>query len=125
MKAALAVSTAAVGLVDFPWQDLQNHAHWRNVRWIPFVTPPVHAFDIIQNVLLFAPFGFFGRLVDEDGSCARVCLAAFALAVAMEGTQIFSHSRFPSMTDVTANLAGAVLGCGGARLLRAKRGARP
>jgi hypothetical protein len=114
-RAALAASTVAIFMSDFPWGDFQHHAHWRNVRWIPFVTPPVHAFDVAQNIVLFLPFGVFGRLIDEDGGCLRVCLVGFALAVTMELTQVFSHSRIASATDVSCNVAGAVLGCRGAQ----------
>jgi hypothetical protein len=56
--AAAAFGIAGVA-VDWPWGDLQNHTHWAKVGWIPFVSPPVRSFDVLQNLLLFAPFGFF------------------------------------------------------------------
>ena len=92
----------------FPWGDLQGHAHWRKVGWIPFVSPPVRLRDMALNTLLCAPIGgLCGRLFQ------RPLLRAFGLSLGLsltaEWAQVYSHSRFPSATDVTCNVAGAVL----------------
>lgn len=94
-------------VADFPWGDLQNHSHWSKVRWIPFVSPPVRLEDMALNTLLCAPIGgLCGRL------CRRPLLTAFGLSLALsvtaEWSQVYSHNRFPSATDVTCNVAGAV-----------------
>jgi glycopeptide antibiotics resistance protein len=106
------LSILAALAADYPWGDFQGHTHWGNVRWIPFVTPPISAGDIAQNVLLFLPLGVF------IGMRARFAVAACSLAggvavpVALLGewTQVYSHSRFPSGTDAVSNVIGAVLG---------------
>jgi glycopeptide antibiotics resistance protein len=106
----------AFGLVafaaDWPWGDLQNHTHWSRVAWIPFVSRPVTPFDILQNLLLFAPFGCFVGL-STIGSRRRGVLYAALLTTAIgfagEASQLYSHSRFPSATDLTCNVVGAAL----------------
>lgn len=69
------------------------------------------------NTLLCAPLGgLSGRLF------RRPLLAAFglslALSVAAEWSQVYSHNRFPSATDVTCNVAGAVTAATFARRFR-------
>ena len=97
---------------DWPWGDLQNHTHWAKVAWIPFVSPPVRPFDVLQNVLLFAPFGWFVALSSDHsrrGAVARAALLTLLIAFAGEASQLYSHSRFPSATDLTCNVVGATV----------------
>jgi hypothetical protein len=118
--AGLAVACALVLVADFPWGDLQNHGHWSKIRWIPFVSPPLRLGDIALNTLLCAPMGgLSGRLF------RRPLLMAFALSLALsvaaEWSQVYSHTRFPSATDVTCNVAGAVLAAALSRTLDSER----
>lgn len=104
-RAALACWVVLILTIVVPWRDLQNHTHWAKVQWIPFVTPPIKTLDVVGNVLLYVPFGFLfprGRWVP--------IAAALVLSVATEWTQLYSHSRFPSLTDVTCNVMGAAIG---------------
>lgn len=97
---------------DWPWGDLQNHTHWDKVAWIPFVSRPVTPFDIVQNVLLFAPFGFFVGLAGtrtRPRAVVRAALLTLLIGFAGETSQLYSHSRFPSATDLACNVAGAAL----------------
>ena len=97
---------------DWPWGDLQNHTHWDRVKWIPFVSPPVKPFDIVQNLLLFAPFGFFLGLAFQrtrGRALMRAGLLTLLIGFAGESSQLYSHSRFPSATDLVCNVAGATL----------------
>lgn len=114
LRLAVVLVALAVYYLDFPG-DLQNHAHWAKVAWIPFVSPPVDALDCVRNVLLFVPFGAVTRL-----SFPRRTLLGFllglALSLAGEGTQVFSHGRVPSMTDVTCNAIGTVIGSAALRM---------
>jgi glycopeptide antibiotics resistance protein len=108
-------------VADFPWDDLQNHSHWGKIRWIPFVSPPVRLGDMALNMLLCAPVG---------GLCVRLfrrpLLMAFGLSLALSATaewsQVYSHTRIPSATDVTCNVAGAVLAGALSRRLDSARG---
>jgi len=93
-----------------PWTDLQNHTHWSKVQWIPFVTPPVKLVDIVLNVALYVPFGYwFTRWAGRRRTGLAVASAG-ALSLVTEWTQLYSHSRFPSLTDVTCNVFGALIG---------------
>lgn len=97
---------------DWPWGDLQNHTHWDRVAWLPFVSPPVRPTDIVQNLLLFAPFGCFVALSTLRSRRQGVMFAAsltLLIAFAGETSQLYSHSRFPSATDLTCNVVGAAL----------------
>lgn len=70
--------------------------------------------DIVQNVLLFIPFGFLGYFsLVYKSSLARkagVVLAGTALSAFVEFLQIFSPVRHPALSDVNFNTLGAVLG---------------
>jgi len=93
-----------------PWADLQNHSHWSRVQWIPFVTPPVKLIDIVINVLLYVPFGYlFVRWTGRRGTALAV-MCGGTLSLITEWTQLYSHSRFPSLTDVTCNVCGTLIG---------------
>jgi glycopeptide antibiotics resistance protein len=107
----VAVILAAV----VPWWDMQNHTHWSKVQWIPFLTPPIKPLDLIGNVLLYLPFGVLFP-TRRDASWWRWPVAvALGLSIVTEWTQLYSHWRFPSFTDVTCNVIGAAIG---ARLSR-------
>jgi len=106
----LAASIVMVVAVVCPWGDFQNHTHWRNVAWVPFASGLVRWVDVVQNVLLFAPLGFFAA--GTNRRLLRAAAVAAPLSVVVEWTQLYSHSRFPSATDVVSNVAGALLGAG-------------
>lgn len=111
-RGRLWVWTAIVIVGVVPWSGWAGHSHWPRVQWIPFL-PPLRVRDITVNVLLYVPIGFF--FVRRAGpaaraSVARAVLFALALSVATEATQVYSHGRFPSMTDVATNAFGAWIG---------------
>ena len=88
--------------------DFLDHPHWYKVSWVPFATGVVRPFDILANIALYVPLGF---LLSFKGRRMLATLAiACTLSVAMEFTQVWSHSRFPSATDVLLNLVGSYLG---------------
>jgi glycopeptide antibiotics resistance protein len=94
-----------------PWRDVQNHTHWSNVVWIPFVSKPWRIGDAIANVLLYLPFGYwYARQSRRHGAAWRPIVLAAVLSLSTEYAQLYSHSRFPSLTDVTCNLLGAYAG---------------
>lgn len=100
-------------VIVLPWLNYQDHTHWMRVGWVPFVPPPdLTVSDLAGNLILYAPFGlFYARLRGRDRLVLIevLCLAA-ALSTATEATQLYSHGRFPSATDVVMNVTGAVLG---------------
>jgi VanZ family protein len=97
-------------VVVVPWRSLQSHPHWARIRWVPFVSPPVRAVDILGNILLYVPFGYFACLHSRRHAWLWGVAGAALLSGTTEVTQIFSHGRFPSLQDVLMNVLGAVLG---------------
>lgn len=103
--------SAVVVAATVPWTDLVGHAHWRKVQWIPFFSPPVKAIDIIVNVLLYVPFGYtWMRASPFRVRLWHAAALAFVLSFAVESSQLYSHSRFPSVQDVLCNVCGAWVG---------------
>jgi glycopeptide antibiotics resistance protein len=97
-----------------PCSNFVGHSHWNQVQWIPFYNHRVDLFDIVANVVLFVPFGYFASCCLPDFLCDKktmwVLASATLLSASVEFLQIYSHSRFPSTTDICCNLLGAALG---------------
>lgn len=104
------LATAPIVVALFPWGDFQGHTHWAKVGWVPFVSPPIRIRDIVANLLLFAPLG--GVIGWRNRRRTALWLAALTctgVSLAGEWTQLYSHSRFPSATDLVCNVAGGLL----------------
>ena len=108
-RVALVVSLLAGLAVDYPWGDWVGHTHWAKVGWIPFYSWPVRPFDILQNLLLFSPVGVSSALAIRRRPVLVAALLTLPVAFAGEATQLYSHGRFPSATDLVNNVAGAAL----------------
>ncbi len=113
----LALWTGLIVLVVFPWFHYQNHTHWQRVAWIPFVSPPIKIRDIAVNLLLYAPWGYFGARSMRSRRVWVVVALAAMLSLVTEWSQLYSHGRFPSATDLTCNILGA---CAGAMYERSR-----
>jgi glycopeptide antibiotics resistance protein len=114
----LAAWTLVIVIVVVPWSGWVGHEHWARVIWVPFM-PPLRLRDVVLNVIFYVPFGlFFPQGRRGAGKFALAVGCAFLLSVATELTQVYSHGRFPSMTDVATNTIGAAVGAGLARLRR-------
>lgn len=119
----LATTLVLLATVWPPW-IFQGHPHWEQVAWVPLADPSGKPWELIANVLLFVPFGYAGaRALRRElrGALLAVALAGL-LSLTVEGAQVFAHGRFPSATDLVANLAGAAVGAG---LARRQRGGQP
>lgn len=103
-----------LGLTTLPWENYTGHSHWDLVRWIPFSDQSLGLPDILANVVLFVPFGYFLRWALPRSSPQRVwiltLLVAAMLSASVEFFQVYCHNRIPSATDICSNLLGAVLG---------------
>ena len=109
-RSAIAVLVVSAGLVfaaTYPWGDMVGHSHWTRVRWIPFKTGPIRLLDVAGNLLLCAPLGAAAGYLFSRGVLAAALLS-LAISVGAEVSQVYSHWRFPSATDVLCNVAGAV-----------------
>jgi glycopeptide antibiotics resistance protein len=112
IRHGLLLSILVALVADFPWGSLQGHTHWARVEWIPFAAPRFRPLDIIANVLLFVPLGFFGARRRSSLGPALALVSTISIAVAFlgESIQLFSHGRFPSATDLVCNVGGGVFG---------------
>lgn len=109
-RAGLVISTAAILAITIPWTRFQPHPHWEGVQWVPFLSPFDNVPAVLLNGLLFVPFGASIALAFGRAKMAWVLAAALVLSVGVEFTQVFSHGRFPSATDVVCNVTGAGAG---------------
>jgi VanZ family protein len=98
--------TALILVLTVPW-DLQDHSHWYKVAWRP-LAGTVKPLDLLLNFALYLPFGALAPF--RRDRLVVVGLLAAALAGGCELSQVWSHSRFPSMTDFIANTLGALAG---------------
>jgi VanZ family protein len=105
--APIALGLGILLVAAFPFSSLTNHAHWDKVRWVPFVSPPIKGHDIIGNVLLGMPAGV-AIAAKTLGGPAAVAITVGTVSLICEGAQIYSHHRFPSVTDFICNVGGAV-----------------
>jgi glycopeptide antibiotics resistance protein len=99
----------AILLVVVPWGAFQNHPHWDQVLWVPFVSGPLRVRDIVANVVFYVPFGVLYVRRFRTG-VRHAVLAAAVLSILTELTQVYSHGRFPSSTDIVCNTVGACCG---------------
>jgi glycopeptide antibiotics resistance protein len=113
----LVIWIALIVVVVVPWGALERRAHWERVAWIPFVSPPVEISDVTGNVFFYLPYGIVaaGEVAETLSPVLSVTASAILLSLAGEFTQVFSNSRYPSMTDVTCNAVGAFIGASWAR----------
>ena len=103
------VVTALLALiVIFPWGDFQGHTHWDEVGWIPFASPPIRVRDIVLNFMLFMPLGTASALHYRTPVLAAGLIAC-VVSLFGEWLQVYSHSRFPSATDLVCNIGGALI----------------
>lgn len=119
MVGGLIASGVVVLAAGFPWHDMVWHSHWSRVAWIPFVSRPIpfETLDVAGNLLLCVPVGIMAGLA--FGRAAIVAGAiALSLSLVVETAQLYSHSRFPSATDVVCNIAGAIVAAMVVRRLR-------
>jgi VanZ family protein len=107
--------------VPFRWVPDAGHAFetLKHLPLSPFVSPETgggpSASDVIQNILLFLPFGALGLLAGDAArpilrSLTRVTAAGIALSVGVETVQLFTIDRVPATSDVLTDAVGCVLG---------------
>ena len=103
------------------YASLYPFESWRSqgVDWTAFLWAPWPrywtVFDVISNVLGYAPLGFFltlgfRRTWPNLPALTLTFFLAAALSWAMESLQFFLPARVPSNVDWLLNVAGAWLG---------------
>lgn len=108
--------------IPFEFNLDANFTRWRyNVFLRAIINPGLWWFstpDLVSNVLLFVPFGFFLIGADLKGRTWEQCSAAFLkggflgalFGLIIELGQFVAPGRTPSFIDVICNGTGAVLG---------------
>ena len=84
--------------------------------------PPSSRGDLIANILLYMPFGFFSALAaarwrSTSGKLIWVTFGGFVLCTTMELSQYYFDERVTNMSDVYLNTLGSGLGAIGGILL--------
>lgn len=84
--------------------------------------PPSSRGDLIANILLYMPYGFFAALAASPWRSVRkrliwVTLGGFLLCTAIELAQFYVVGRVTNMSDVYLNSFGSALGAVGGILL--------
>jgi len=77
--------------------------------------------DVVANILLYIPFGFFVAYTLEKrivAAMAIASLAGFGLSLFVEVVQFYDFGRVQAISDVCSNTLGAVLGAGAAAAAR-------
>lgn len=110
-RSRLVVWTVVVVAAVVPWIGWTDHAHWDRIQWVPF-SGVYRLRDVVLNVLFYVPIGVFyvQRRPGRARAVAEATLYGLALSALTEFSQVFSHGRFPSVTDLVTNVAGAWLG---------------
>ena len=82
--------------------------------------------DILANILLYLPFGFFAmqalRRRSALGLIAAVTFAGMLLSTVMELLQFYVPGRDSSLADIGSNTLGSLLGAGAGLLLSGRLG---
>jgi VanZ family protein len=99
-----------VWVISFPWGDLTRSPQWHRVHPLPFSDPADELWDLSANLLLFVPFGYSFVRSRRRPAVIGAMLAAAAVSITAEASQLFSTDRFPSGTDVAAAVVGSLAG---------------
>lgn len=104
----------------FPFSFHWEWGYWKwalsRINWLVLGGRPGDPIisDIVQNILLFIPFGFLGyfSLVFKSSLLKRLGIVATgaALSAFVEFLQMFSATRFPALSDVIFNTTGTAVG---------------
>ena len=81
-------------------------------RRLGAVSTTFRVIDVVGNILLFVPLGVTTALMVRRRPVLSAALLAFVLSISAETLQLYSHSRYPSATDLVCNVAGALAGAG-------------
>ena len=89
-----------------PWEGIELQPNWERVVWLPWRS--LKARDVLLNLVYFFPLGVLA--IARHWSTGRAIMFAAALSVGTETLQVFAVTRWPSVSDVVFNCAGAACG---------------
>jgi len=97
-------------LLSLPFEGATPRPQWDRINWVPFADAADGVTDVVANVLLLLPFGWSLADPRRRARLPSVLVAAAALSIGAESLQLFSTTRYPSATDVSCAVAGALVG---------------
>ncbi|WP_164880794.1 VanZ family protein [Aestuariirhabdus litorea] len=108
-------------LYPFNFSGSEEHQLWSELMqgW----NGRSHMGDILGNVILFIPYGYFAMFSIHRKRLLKVVISGLLLALVLQLCQVYLPSRDANIRDVLWNLIGTAVGIAGARipLLRADR----
>lgn len=89
--------------------------HMRNVNLIPFgrsvvINGTIDFREIVENILVFVPFGLFIRILCEKKALFRQIMPIICTSILFEGLQFLFAIGASDITDVITNSTGGILG---------------
>lgn len=103
------VALLVIAAATLPF-DVQDHPHWMKVAWVPFVSGVVRPIDLLMNAALYLPIGYVLPIASCRRRVATAAGIALLVSLGLEVSQVWSHQRFPSATDLIMNIFGSVAG---------------
>ena len=103
-------------LFGLPWRNFSARPRFEHLSLVPFRR--TRRRDQLLNFAYYIPFGVIGGLLGWPA--ALTTAAASGLSAVTEAAQVFSTDRFPSVTDLVLNTAGAVVGIAAVVYLRGR-----
>ena len=105
--AAIACSIGLILVAILPWRGFDPSGHWHRIGWVPFLSRPIRAVDVLGNLVLFMPLGASIALHARRVALVRTSAVALTFSFIGEWSQIYSRYRYPSGADVILNVVGA------------------
>lgn len=95
--------------------SFENLPHFRSLNLIPFresaiVNDKMNFDEIIQNMLVFIPFGIFMRVLLEEKMLLKQFIPIIFTSLLFEGIQYIFSIGASDITDVISNSLGGVIG---------------
>lgn len=95
--------------------SVENLSHLRNINLIPFhesviVNGKIYLKEIIQNVLVFIPFGLLIHALWEQESLLKQFLPIISTSLLFEVLQFLFAVGASDITDIITNSLGGVIG---------------
>ena len=109
---------AIVWIILFKMQmPFANMGQIRSISLIPFagsvkVNGQIYIPKIVENVLIFIPFGIFSGMSGQSKTWLRRLAPSFFTSLALEILQLILAAGVSDMTDLLANTTGGWIGLG-------------
>lgn len=94
-----------------------NMGHIRSINMIPFagsveVNGSIYIQEIVDNVLIFIPFGVFSSMRELTKNLVKRLAPSFFTSLVLEILQFVLAAGVTDITDLLANTAGGLVGIG-------------